>query len=452
MKKSSWRILTCFIVGLIVLPASWLIIRFALSLIPREPLYVVLISIDTLRSDHLGCYGYSKNTSPNIDRFSKDSVIFMNNIAQAPNTLPSHASMFTSLIPSHHGVVLRSKAIPEEIITIGDVFKDFGYGTVGFVGGGEVSAKFGFDQGFDIYKTLKLSKDKPDNSFRMKVDAAVDYIRANPESKCFFFLHTYEVHTPYMPREKHLALFEDDYSGPLPKKIGHPIVESINSKKIKMTKQDKEHIINCYNAEIYSMDQAFGVFVEFLKKQDLYDDTMIIFTSDHGEELGERGKMAVHTYTLYDELLRVPLIIKFPRSKHAGTIVHDQTASLDILPTLLELFHMPLPERMEGNSLMNCIEDNRMHPPFTVSQRNAGHGKISSCIRTNEHKLWEERLFNLKNDPRERKDVAAQYTTQCKMLQKRLDDCLQAWQPYETKKTQLDDETLQELKALGYVE
>ena len=148
----------------------------------------------------------------------------------------------------------------------------------------------------------------------------------------------------------------------------------------------------------------------------------------------------------------MPLIIKFPRSKYADTVVNKQTSSLDILTTLLEVFDTPVPDRMEGHSLLSCLEDDRMLPPFTISQRYAGRGKIHSCIRTIEHKLWERRLFDLRNDPLERNDVAAKYPAQSNMLNKRLNDYLQAWQPYEAKKTQLDEETLQELKALGYVE
>jgi len=238
---------------------------------------VILISIDTLRADHLGCYGYHKNTTPNIDRFSKDSVLFKTTIAQAPSTLPSHASIFTSLIPSHHGAFFAKKtAIPQEVVTIAEILKDNGYKTISYNSGGQVAAEYGFDQGFDLYES---TQECLANKLAKQVNRTINWINNNPDRKFFLFLHTYEVHLSYTPKKDYLDLFEKNYSGKLPKDISKKLLDKINNGEIKISKEDQEHIINTYDAEIRSMDDGFLLLENFLREKDIYDDTIIIQTT-----------------------------------------------------------------------------------------------------------------------------------------------------------------------------
>ena len=447
--------LICFTLGLFVVLAFVLWPDTAQKHTPQTPGsgHIFLISIDTLRADHLGCYGYKRNTTPNIDSFAKDAVIFKNSIAQAPYTLASHASMLTSLIPSHHGAVRLDTELPDEILTAGEIFKNLGYRTVSFNGGGQVSGKYALDQGFDVYQIIKQPEEASDNSFKTKVVAAIEQLRHYPDRTFFFFLHTYEVHSPYTPKKEYLALFEQNYSGRLPAhETPNSILKHINIKKIEMSEQDKQHIINTYDAEIYSMDNSFGMFIDFLKKNNLYDDAMIIFTSDHGEEFGERGLMGRHHYTLYDELLKVPLIIKFPKFKYAGRMIHEQAAGIDILPTILDVYNVPIPDDFEGVSLLACLNDDGTTTPYTISQRSGGKDTIYDCIRTNKYKLYGRLLFDLEQDPGELTDIASEQVEVCAELQKELDFTLQTRTTPQTKQAQLDEETLKGLRALGYVE
>ena len=413
---------------------------------------VILISIDTLRADHLGCYGYEKNTTPNIDELSKDSVLFKETIAQTSSTLPSHASIFTSLIPSHHGAFFSMKTpMPQEIVTMAEILKGNNYITISYNGGGQIAAEFGLNQGFDLYDSWP-SKDIINETFIKKVNSAINWIKNNPGEKFFLFLHTYETHHPYTPKKEYLDLFEEDYSGNLPMDTSKTLLKKINQKEIKINEEDKKHIISTYDAEIYSMDKAFGILVDFLKKENLYNNTIIIFTSDHGEEFGEHGMMGWHGHALYDEQLKVPLIIKFPDSKYASRIIGEQTRSIDILPTLLDILDIPASETFEGVSLISWLKRKKNKEIFAVSQQDNSGPAHPTTIRTKKWKLYDSRLFNLKLDPLEKIDVAKEHESVDKYLKDNLNEILQQRKIiYTGEELEPDKETSEHLKSLGYV-
>ena len=407
---------------------------------------IILISIDTLRADHLGCYGYKKNTSPHIDKFSEESVLFKQTIAHAPTTLPSHASIFTSLIPSHHGSF--HTPLSEDMLTMAEILKLQGYQTVSFNDGGYVSAKFGFDQGFDLYDSFAKA---PKGTFKNRVNKAIKWIKENHPDKFFLFLHTYEVHHPYTPKEEYLTLFEDDYSGNLPSDISVDLLKDINEKKLIIDKEDKSHIINTYDAEIRSMDQSFSELLNFLRENNLYDSTLIIFTSDHGEEFGEHGLMGWHGVTLFDEVLHIPLIIKFPNSAFSKTVVDQQVRSIDILPTLLNVLDIKTGKIFEGTSLLRLIKGKK-EMLYAVSEI----GRRKKSIRTESLKYYKtpssEMLFDLIKDPLEQTDISEDYLDTTKRLKNALESFLNKRpQIFDKDKPNLDKKTLESLKALGYI-
>ena len=415
---------------------------------------VVLISIDTLRADHLGCYGYSKNTTPHIDRFSKDSVLFSENIAQASSTAASHASIFTSLIPSHHGASFSAKTpIPEETMTMAEILKDNNYRTISYNGGAQVVAKFGFDQGFDVYESYPGKGDHLEKTFIGKVQAAIKWIKSNPNEPFFLFLHTYEVHHPYTPQLQYLDLFEQDYSGKLPAHIPVKLLRTINKGEVDISRQDKDHIINAYDAEIYSMDNAFGALVGYLKKEKLYDKTIIIFTSDHGEEFGEHGRMGWHSHALYDEQLKVPLIIKFQDSKYASQIIHEQTRGIDILPTLLDILGISTLESFEGVSLIGYLTGTQKEQLFAVSQQDTRRKNRPTAIRTKKWKLYGSKLFNLRSDPQEQKNLASKKKKVYGKMRNKLDHILNRKQAVaKSRDVKLDEQEIKRLQTLGYAD
>jgi len=342
---------------------------------------VLVVSIDTLRADHLGCYGYPRPTSPNIDRFRKESVLFRTAIAHAPSTEPSHASIFTSMIPAHHGA-LRAKRVPisKNVVTMAEILRSAGYRTVSFNGGGQVGAPYGFDRGFEVYESSP-------GKFSEKVGAAIDWLDENADGKFFLFLHTYEVHAPYQSTGDYLKLFEKNYSGTLPETIAPGLLIKINSGAVGIDGADVQHIVNAYDAQIRSMDDAFGRLITHLRSTRRQDRTLIVFTSDHGEEFGEHGQIGRHSHALYDELLRVPLIVRMPGARFASTVVERQVRGIDILPTVLDVLGLQSLAQFEGSTLTGLLLQRQEDERVAVSQLDTTDRLPPSSIRTESRKL-----------------------------------------------------------------
>ncbi len=427
---------------------------------------VLLISIDTLRPDHLHCYGYDRRTSQAVDQLAADGVLFKTAIAQAPSTLPSHASMFTSLIPSHHGAFHHAGArVASSVPTMAEILLSHGYRTAGFHGGGQMSPAYGLDRGFESYKLIL------GEHLEQVVDEATAWLESSGSEKFFMFLHTYEVHVPYRAPPEYLARFEDHYAGDLPDTIRIDLLDEINFGDRAIDEQDLGHIVSAYDTAIFTMDRALGRLIDFLKRNEIYDNTIIIFTSDHGEEFREHGKVGYHCHTVYDELIKVPMITKFPRSMFASTVIEEQVRSIDILPTILDLLAMnsstgfdgasmlPLMVRGRTQSMPRRLEDDDL---FALSERDdaAGPHHIMS-IRTGEMKLYvikkgdkivRRMLYYLSDDPKEERNLLSSH--------KQLADSL--WRQFERMKAQrscpplesakIDEETRERLRSLGYVQ
>jgi len=418
---------------------------------------IILISIDTLRADHLGCYNYPRDTSPSVDKFKQDGVLFQRCTAQSSSTLTSHASILTSLIPSHHGAFfIREQALPDNITTMAELLKEKGYRTISFNDGGQIAPKFGLNQGFDKYESMSDSLKAEHLNFNRIVTKAMTWLDENPDEKFFLFLHTYETHHPYTPKKRQLKLFESDYNGDLNWQITVEMIEKINKGEIKLTEEDKQHIINTYDAEIRSMDESFALLIDYLKKKKLYDTTLIIFTSDHGEEFGEHGTWAMHSHTLFNDQLHVPLIIKLPGSKFAARKVDHLVRGIDILPTVMDLLDENLSKDFEGSSLVPLMKGMPPKKPvFAISQRDMPQAYVSAywSVMTRKWKLYDAKLYDLLNDPGELKDVAGAHEDLKTSLQKyALKYIKRISKKFHVKKVVLDDELREKLKSLGYLD
>jgi len=265
---------------------------------PEEP-SIILISIDTLRSDHLGLYGYAKEVSPFLDTMVSETAVFDRAIAQAPYTVTSHMTMMTSLWPRVHQILTHEyqERLSTKWLTIPQILKARGYMTAGFTGGGQVSAVYGFDRGMDVY-------DYRGGRSEITFQKAIKWMTKTQGNPFFLFLHTYGPHMPYNPPPPYDTIFDPDYAGDVTK---------WTEENVQITDPELfDRIVDLYDGEIRYVDSQIQHVIQFLKDADLYENTMIIITSDHGEEFMERGAMAYHSHTLYNELLLVPLIIKFP--------------------------------------------------------------------------------------------------------------------------------------------
>ena len=407
---------------------------------------VILISLDTLRPDHLGCYGYSKPTSPNLDAFCEESVVYEQVIAQAPSTLPSHASMFTSLLPHHHGASWEAKTrLPEGVLTLAEVLESAGYATAALAGGGQMDSVFGLDQGFDLYEN------PGSEDFRATVERGIEWIDQTPDRPFFLFLHSYEVHHPYDPEPADLEVMNEGYSGPLPDAIDIELLRQINRKEITIDEADLAHIIATYNAEIRSADAGFGLLVQALKDRDLYDSSLIIFTSDHGEEFGEHGAVGWHSHTLYDELLRVPLIIRFPGGELSGEVVRSQVRLMDVAPTVTTTVGLDPVAAFDGIDLGQVARAEMPVETIAISRRDKGSRQDLTSIRTERWKLIPPAMFDLERDPGEhgytalRPDVLAD-------LEEALEDALDRREIPEPEAVAPSEATFEELRALGYID
>ncbi len=309
---------------------------------------IIFISIDSLRADHLGCYGYIRDTSPNIDDFSRDCVLYRYSISQANWTLPSYASMFTALNPNKHlaGTLNRLRT---RHITIAEVLSRLGYNTTSYNGGGYIDKSFGMDQGFSEYNSFpeKTTKNK---DIRWVVPESKKWIEKNSnKGKFFLFIHTYEVHHPYNPPDEFKNMYETHkgdlskfyrnlelFNGDLLGYIGFYEIKKLSLYK-EIPEAHKKRFINLYDAGINHTDIWLGEFFTFLKDEGLYDESLIILNADHGQEFYDHIGWT-HGHTVYSEVINVPMMIKYPEGKKQGIEKERISRSIDIAPTILEDF------------------------------------------------------------------------------------------------------------------
>ncbi len=414
--------------------------------LPRD---VILVSIDTLRADHLGCYGYSRPTTPHIDRFRQDAVLFQQAIAAGSSTLVSHASIMTSLLPQQHGAEHRiNHALSPRFQTIASIFRQHGFQTLSWNDGGQIAAAYGIDHGFDLYSS---SPPAGIYHFTDVVALATRWLGSHPPAAPrFLFLHTYEVHHPYTPSPRYLAMEEPEpYHGPLPAgQTDMPTLLAIRTRRLHIGPRDLEHIVATYDGEIRSMDEGFGNLVDFLKRTGRYDGALIVFTSDHGEEFAEHGSVGWHSHTLYDELLRVPLLIKFPDGRYAGETVTSQVRQIDIAPTLVAAMGWPQPRQFRGSDLEPLAQGRAALPRFAVSHMDSDPGV---SIRLAPWKLYDGHLYDLAADPGEHRDVAAQHRDLAAALNQRLHTLVAEMPTTSGPAAMVGDEERARLRALGYL-
>lgn len=330
---------------------------------------VLIILIDALRADHLGCYGYERETSPHIDELSKSSVVFNQAISPSSWTKPSIPSLFTSLYPSRHGVFegsskdteghITSDILQDTLITMAEVFRDNGYSTVAFIHNAQLRGFLGFSQGFDLYNDRAGDAEEINTSF-------LSWLETRPEVPFFAYLHYLDVHFPYQPPSPYDTIFGnyksdiDFYS-----KEWKILRRRINDGEIELADEDLERMISLYDGELRYLDDQLGILLEELKARNLYDNTLLLVTADHGEEFLEHGKIG-HGQSLYNELLHIPLIMKFPADSWRGSRIDRPVELVDLLPTLTDYLGWNPPIPSSGRSLLPFITGKETQDPETL--------------------------------------------------------------------------------------
>ena len=393
-------------------------------------LNVVVVTLDTLRADRLGCYGFRGVETPNIDALATEGVLFEQATSTVPLTLPSHASIFTGLIPPNHGV--RDNGgffVEEKLTTLAERMKQGGWATGAFVGAWVLDSKWGIGQGFDHYSDrFDLSKYKVVNLGTVQkkgdevMDLALEWLEGVKAKKFFAWVHLYDPHTPYEPPEP----FASRYPG----------------KK--------------YLGEVAYTDQVVGRLVSWLKGAGAWDRTILVLLSDHGESLGEHGENA-HTFFVYDATQHVPLVVRTPWGDRGRS--RAQVSTVDVMPTVLDLVGLSPEPGLDGRSLARLV----LHPAAespgvayseTYFPRFHYGWQHLRAMRDGRWKYIEAptpELYDVQQDPGETKNVYKAYSRRAEDLRLRLETMAGSGVQAAPDESTLDPETLQRLAALGYV-
>ncbi len=427
---------------------------------------VLLVSIDTLRADRLGAYGHTQPTSPVVDaRLAAQGVTFEQVLSQSPKTTPSHMTMFTSLYPCMHGITMWDEGgvgavLNPRVRTLAEVLRNAGWKTAAFTAGGPMHSSRGFDRGFDVYRNSQ------------QLPRALEWLDDNAGSGRFFlFFHTYEVHDPYTPPLKLLRQFDGDYEGPLldaVRRIRSGVGGWEQAHKLFWDAVDRTDprtvtfLQRLYDAGIRNMDRGtLTQLLDALDRLGVANDTLVVFTSDHGEAFGEHGNF-LHD-DLYAGTLHVPLILRWPAELPVGRRVAGRARLLDLLPTILDLVHVPAPPQTQGVSLAPLARGTGGALPDVVpSEHGPALAPVTTSVRQDDHTLLRigatDALFDLDSDPGERHDVMgmqpetgatmrdalATWRAACATLHARYGPSGAGVAP--------EPETVRQLRALGYIE
>jgi choline-sulfatase len=399
-----------------------------------SPLNVVVVTIDTLRPDHVHCYGYQEVKTPTLDALAQRGVVFEQAMAQAPLTTPSHASIFTGEYPTkHHVRDTGGFVLPASSRTLAKILQEQGWDTAAFIGSAVLKKNFGLDQGFAVYDD-QMPKPGPSEQFRedperragVVIDRAIHWLNNQAGKPFFIWVHLYDPHLPYNPPSP----FREKYKN-------HP-----------------------YDGEIAYTDQQLGRLIDVLGKK-APDNTIIAVLSDHGESLGEHGEYT-HGIFVYDSTLRILFMMSGPGIP-AGMRIKRQVRSIDFLPTLLELMggKALVPHQVQGTTLVPAFSGSPVDTGTSYAETlypkiNMGWAELRS-IRTDHWKYIrapKPELYDLAKDPGETTNVIQQQPVQSERLESILDGVISAGGHGTTEKVEMkliDKQTAQELSSLGYL-
>lgn len=440
---------------------AWVNPRF--HKIKKKPRVFVMIVLDTLRYDHTSVYGYHRRTTPFMEKLAQDGVIYKNAFSSTSWTLPAHVSLFSGKDLSEHGVVAPEHSISESYPLAAEVFQDRGFVTAAFTGGGFVEDSYGFYRGFQYYSNA------PGNVFSMNSAERVfnhfkNYIKRYHGQDLFIFLHTYQVHAPYKAPRRYIDAIDSNIDGNL-LGISHYIKEKKRYYQA-LEKADRQRLIDLYDASILYADEVLvGGVMNYLKEYGFYENAMIAVLSDHGEEFYDHGSWE-HGHTLYNELIQIPLILKFPGSTNKG-IEEGLTSISDIPGLMLESAGLEFsPQDFPVNI---GAPDRRLPVLFPVSPIIKQFLSKVSFVDENYHFIFnridEKKLdffdpspgkipvyeLYLRSDPHEKHNVYKTYFREVLRFKKYLKEIERKLEALKRRNRTLDKDLEKKLKSLGYL-
>jgi arylsulfatase A-like enzyme len=428
---------------------------------------VILVSIDTLRADRLGAYGSDRGLTPRLDALAREGAVFEEATATAPWTLPSHVSLFTSMLPFDHHVRWTRTHIDPVRSMLAERFRDAGYRTAAFTGAGYVDSVFGFDQGFEIYEN---HREVDEGGPARIVDHALGWARAHANEPFFMFVHTYEVHSPFTNTTR--APHED--AGRLHAPFTNREVEEVHQQRLVLTPAERRYVTGLYDSDVASADSVIGALLETLRRDGILDRAIVVILSDHGEDLWDHDARwsPGHGHTLYQELVRVPLIVRAPGLVPAGARFRTPVSLLDVAPTLLEMTGLPPEPDHRGRSLDAALRSGREPEVRPVWSESVEFGPDRFAVREGDRKLIRTprpgimhsdarfvaaplEVFDLAADPNERRDLSGSLTPPEVRLvvdvEHRAERALHASSAELTGAEDLPENLHEQLRSLGYV-
>ena len=466
--------------------------------------HVILISLDTVRADHLGCYGHAAIKTPNLDAFANEGIRFAQVVTAVPTTLASHTSMLSGTYAHTHGVPRNGFTVGGENRMLAEILSEAGFKTAGFIAAFPLHSMFGFGQGFahfdeDMGQLAGHSTvDKVERRADAVTDAVIAYLEQQDVSDpSFVFVHYFDAHAPFDPPPPYDTMYpRDDIVVPLTedacivpaveRQQQHALGRAIGRNNTivnglvpeLLTKASGEPIGDdlalsaLYDGELSFLDHHVGRLLDYLKKRGIYDDALIIITADHGETMWEHGDYWNHGLWVYDTSIRVPLLVHVPGDGPRGVVVDQVVSTTDIVPSLLQWLELPIPPTVEGVSFVPAVNGQPFErgPVFSEAsqpyrldrQRSWANALKPKCVRVDRWKyifapyLQMESLYDVLNDPGERHDLLSDGDAQAKAKAAELRALLEAWStsanPLVSSFVPMRDRMAQQrLMSLGYV-
>jgi arylsulfatase A-like enzyme len=475
MKKN--RLLRNVVLGAIAAIVAGLALFFLLPR-PMPVKHVIFISLDTTRADHLGCYGNEWISTPNIDKLANDSLVLGNYMTVSTTTLPSHTSLFSGKYPINHGVPANGYMVHKQNRLLPEILKEKKFKTFGFIGAFPLSNWFDFAQGFDHYDEdfdMNLQDKKILHHQRRAenvTDSVIKYLENIETPKnLFLFVHYFDAHNPYQPPAPYDSMYRKKYRRKNNNDDSQTLLKVDGSEP---TPKDRKKARN-YAGEISYMDHHVGRLLDYLEKKEILKDSLIVVTSDHGENLFWEPNPFSHGWDTYQGVIKTLCIIRTPNTVKKGKYVKRLVANIDILPTVLEYLGMSVPDNIDGRAFSlepgtegQGIEDRLRFAESTKPEKIEKNPRVwrnvrnSHCavkgnfkyIRTPYNKT--EELYDLKLDPREKKNLVDSALPAITAIIDNLGKKLKRWinaVPRIKAHFQKDQtkETKERLRSLGYL-
>ncbi|MFH2002566.1 MAG: sulfatase [Planctomycetota bacterium] len=467
-------LIACLGLGLIAAVGLSLLLR------PEQRKNVLLIVVDTLRADHLGCYGYPRPTTPHIDALAETGTLFSRFYTVVPSTLASFTSFLTSLHPKDHGTSRNGFTVNRSAPIVSEVFQNSGYETSAFVSSFCLSSEFGMDRGFDYFneefnKGTSLADNKLIRSARFVTASFLIWLnQRNMEKPFFSMVHYFDPHWPYSPTQATMKLFNAHESEPGTEPSFIQAQENLSASN-GIPGEFEKNMHNLYCAEIRCVDTQIGKILDHLKQMELLEDTIVVFTADHGETFWEHDDFFNHGLFVYDTTLHIPLIISNPGWVPDRARSDVLLSSLDLAPTLCDLTGIEVPAEFQGESFMELLLHGQApkpaeplffaeatRPPSVEEGAARPNLNKAKCVRKGPFKfisvpythIPRRELYNLDTDPEERQNLIddSGYTD----LATEMEEALRRWANHyrssdrSENRDAMDSEARNKLNQLGY--